>query len=713
MGEPRAVGPWALHEHLGSGGMGSVWRATDESGRTAAVKLIRSDLRHDEDARRRFQREFDVARRVTSRRVAVPLDADLDAEPAYIAWEHILGETLQATVEAAGPLSAADAVTLARDLSEALRDLESAGITHRDVKPNNILLCGAGAVLIDLGVALVEDQTGLTTGGQVIGTPGWLTPEQLEGQRPTAASDVFNWACAVVFAATGRGPFGTDTLPKRMYRVAHGAPALNGLPAALVSSVEQALAKDPAARPSARRIAAELNAALDGSAPPLSAETAVDATVRLADVPATRALATAAAAAGDTPTEFSHPTARPPRRWSKLVAVPLAAVVAAGAGFALTRTSPDAPASAVAQPSPSHAAASAAPTVAPATAAEGSGARPSAAGRNDPASYYTSDGSAPALAPACSGAISLCLGNPIDRAVERLGTEDHRYDLADEVSRTWDLGAVTVSATSDSVGSITELDVGTRDGARASTPIEGVTVGLTTFRQFADAVGGPAFADVNHAERFASVSFGVFAGVEGHEVRQVSTSLDDTDREWDRVIEAGNDVDALLAILGGRTIDGFRVGYDDPSAAHLDNDATSTTTSSEDGTAGVPPQWVHDTLADVGYGYQLADGSTWDPGADLNVVTGSVAGTANGRGMHAFFFAAGHGYLGTDALENSQVVYISWRDSETVAIEYTLYRDGDPGCCPTGGAAVVRFRWDGVQLTALDEIPPTSGPVHR
>lgn len=709
---PRSVGPWTLHEHLGSGGMGSVWRATDEMGRTAAVKLIRSDLRGDPEAHRRFRREFDTARRVTSRRVAIPLDANLDDGSSYIAWEYIEGETLQAVLDARGPLPPGDALTFARDVAEALRDLEAAGITHRDVKPNNILLSSAsGAVLVDLGVALLEDQTGLTTGGQVIGTPGWLTPEQLEGSRPTSASDVFNWAGAVVFALTGRGPFGADTLPKLMYRVAHEPPDLTGVPAPLVGAVSAALAKDPSARPTARQLASQLNAQLDGV--PALPE-APNGTVPLAVGEATRRFDTAAAPASDVATVFAAGEPDPPSRRWWLLAVPVAAAVAIGAVLVLTRQAMPLDSAASVQPPP---AATTSPTVEPTSATSTPTDPPAAtppADPDDPASYYTADGTAPALTLDCPGVVGICLGNPIDRAVERLGTEDYRYDLEDEIAHTWDLGAITVSATADAVGSINELDVGTRDGARAATPIPGVTVGETTFDQFHAAVRGAHFADVLNGEGFSIVSVGIFSGSEGHLVQQVTTSLEFSDRDWDRVSEAGNDVNALLDIIGSRTIDGYQVGYEAPEGAFdsAQGDAAAST-STDMGEYGVPPQWVHDVLANARGGHQLVDGSTWQPDADINVVTGSMLGGATGRGMYAFFFSADDGYIGTDALEASNTLGITWRDDETIAIEYVLYRDGDPGCCPTGGSAVVRFHWDGNQLSALDEIPPTDGPVYR
>jgi predicted Ser/Thr protein kinase len=702
--QPRNVGPWTLSEHLGSGGMGSVWRATDASGRVAAVKLIRNDLRHDAEAKRRFQRELEVASRVTSRRVAVPIGADLDSDPAYIAWEYVDGETLQRRVEREGPLLPVQALEFARQLAEALRDLEAAGITHRDVKPSNILLSGTGTVLVDLGVAFVEDQTGLTSGSQVIGTPGWLTPEQLEGQRPTAASDVFNWAGAVVFAATGRGPFGTDTLPKLMYRVAHEPPDLTGVPDALTRQVRAALSKDPRSRPAARRIAAEL----DGrAAAPADAEVTRDngATQHLpGDQDRTHVLADPPRP--DATTVFTGNSAPARRRWPAAVVGVVAIVAAAAAAF--TRAPDTTPSSAAAtEPAGVETETPAAPTSnAPASepATGGTTADP-----EDPASYYTDDGSTPALSPTCSGVVGLCLSNPINRAVERLGTEDYRFDLDSSVSYTWDLGAVTVNAEADEVGSIIELSVGTREGAQASTPIDGVVVGKTTLRQFVDSVTDVAFIDEISGEGTSIIIVGVTSGAEGHQTRQVSVSLGWSEQDYHALENAGRlSLANIVKYLGHRTITDFTAGYEFP-----DNDYDVSPTGFGNGEYGVPPAWAHDDLANVLGGFELVDGSTWDPEGEINVVTGRLAGGATGRGMYAFFFSRDDGYIGRDATEFSQSLGISWRNSDTIAIEYVLYRDGDPGCCPTGGSTIVRFHWDGSKLTALDQMPPTSGPVHR
>lgn len=127
--------------------------------------------------------------------------------------------------------------------------------------------------------------------------------------------------------------------------------------------------------------------------------------------------------------------------------------------------------------------------------------------------------------------------------------------------------------------------------------------------------------------------------------------------------------------------------------------------------AGDPPAWVYEVVAEQGF--DVRDTSFWDPSMPISAVTGSFTGGATGRGMRVFFFTPENGYLGTDTSEPSETVWFEWRNDTTIAVSYALYRDGDPGCCPTGGAATVRYVWDGTRLAPADEIPPTSGLISR
>lgn len=365
----RAVGRWELQRILGTGGQGQVWYAANEHGNTAAVKLIRAELLTDGDARARFQQEWQVAQRVTSRRVAVPVDADLTADTPYIAWEYVAGPTLTEHLASHGPLTGTQLDAFARELAEAVRDLHGAGVVHRDLKPSNVILSSSGATVIDLGVALLVDQNPVTTAGKVIGTPGWLTPEQLSGQRPTEASDVFNWAAVVVQAATGgQGPFHADTFPQVMYRIAHDPPDVSAVPPPLSSWATAALHKDPGARPTAQQIAAGLRAGqhapADATAPYAMPTPTVAATPPPAPTPLTARLH-----AGDQATSALHtaPPAKPRRNLTPIVAAATVLAIALAAGaWALTRSTDPAGNVATDTPTPTSSATATADVAAPA-----------------------------------------------------------------------------------------------------------------------------------------------------------------------------------------------------------------------------------------------------------------------------------------------------------------------------------------------------------
>jgi hypothetical protein len=344
----------------------------------------------------------------------------------------------------------------------------------------------------------------------------------------------------------------------------------------------------------------------------------------------------------------------------------------------------------------------------------------------DPAAYHTADGSVPPLEPDCVGLVSLCLGNPIDRAIERLGTEDQRLAEEDGTVHRWELGVVSVVAVADPVGSIVELQVDVTGDGRATAP-DGILVGETTLLEFTERSDAEPHLEVVSKPGVVAVGFRMSSGDPEQSYRMGTVSLLDDDDQFGDVESAGADLDRLLAVLGDRPLDGLRLGIaapDEPAPA--EDDETQTTgsgPSSNDpeeepardeaavdrGDYGRAPAWVADQLAEVREGYTLANDAAWNPDATLSAVTGSMAGGATGRGMHVFFFVDGERYLGTDTLHSSNTVRITWWDDTTVAVEYVLYNDGDPGCCPTGGSAVVRFHWNGDRLVPLDDIPPLYG----
>jgi predicted Ser/Thr protein kinase len=248
---PATLGPYRLQERLGEGGMGVVHLARDADGHPVAIKVLRNVGYADPNARRRLIREVETMRRVRSPYVAEVLDADVTGEYPYIVTRYVAGPTLDQLVQRQGPLSPAGVQRLAHGLAEALAAIHAAGIVHRDLKPGNVMLTDDRPVVIDFGIAQAPESTRLTQTGMVMGTPGYLAPEVIEGQPSSPASDVHAWGATVAFAATGQAPFGTGSFETIFYRVVSGRADLTGVPSPLVPAVSAALARDPARRPSA------------------------------------------------------------------------------------------------------------------------------------------------------------------------------------------------------------------------------------------------------------------------------------------------------------------------------------------------------------------------------------------------------------------------------------------------------------------------------
>jgi hypothetical protein len=258
------LGPYRLRKQLGAGGMGVVYLASDAAGDPVAVKVLRQGVPAEATARRRLAREVATMKLVHSPYVAEVVDADVEADPPYIVTRYVPGRTLDDVIAAGGPLTGPALASLARGLAAALLAVHSAGVVHRDLKPGNVMLVDGQPVVIDFGIAQAADSTRLTMTGMFMGTPGFMAPEIIEGQPSGPAADVHSWAATVAYAATGRPPYGTGQFEAIFYRIVHGEPDLAGLPAALVPLVLPALARNPAARPSAAdlaRLADGLNAA--------------------------------------------------------------------------------------------------------------------------------------------------------------------------------------------------------------------------------------------------------------------------------------------------------------------------------------------------------------------------------------------------------------------------------------------------------------------
>ncbi|GGV54686.1 serine/threonine protein kinase [Streptomyces longisporoflavus] len=251
-GDPAEIGGYPLEARLGSGGMGTVFLARTASGRPVAIKLIHQQYAGDEEFRIRFRQEVAAARRVSGAFTAAVVDADPEAEHPWMATTYIEGHTLAQHIAKKGPLTGTDLRTLAIGLTEALRDIHRVGVVHRDLKPSNVVLSPEGPRVIDFGISRAADQQTLTMTGRVIGTPPFMSPEQLQAPRGVGPrSDVFSLGTLLVYAATGQGPFDADSPYMTAYQVVHEPPELTAVPAALRAVVEPCLDKDPDARPSA------------------------------------------------------------------------------------------------------------------------------------------------------------------------------------------------------------------------------------------------------------------------------------------------------------------------------------------------------------------------------------------------------------------------------------------------------------------------------
>ena len=243
--DPRRVGRYTLVARLGAGGMGRVFLGFSPAGRPMAVKVVHPELARDQAFLTRFKQEVAAARRVSGAYTAPVVDAG-DGELPWFATTLVPGPSLTDTVEQLGPLPEVAVWRLAAGLAEALADVHSSGLIHRDLKPSNVLLAADGPRVIDFGISRALDGTGMTgvTGtGMLIGTPGFMSPEQASGTPVGPASDVFSLGGVLTFAANGVGPFGDGNPVVMIYRVVHAEPTLTGLSPGLAQMVSRCLVK--------------------------------------------------------------------------------------------------------------------------------------------------------------------------------------------------------------------------------------------------------------------------------------------------------------------------------------------------------------------------------------------------------------------------------------------------------------------------------------
>lgn len=298
-GAPRPetrIGPYRLIQQLGEGGMGVVHLALDPHGRAVALKLLRPHVAHDRDARIRLGREVDVLGRIKDPRVAAVIDADLDGDRPYLVTRYVPGPALDDVVREHGALGGDQLLRLGRGLAEALHAIHAADVIHRDLKPGNVLMLDDDPVLIDFGIAHVADDVRITMTGLVMGTPGYLSPEVVEGAPVTEATDWWGWAATLAFAASGAPPFGRGPMDLVLNRVSRGEADLASVDPRLAPLLYAALSPEPRQRPDADEVVEALERYATGR-------------------PVTEALAQ--------PTRHTQPLAQPStREWDRPPVVP-------------------------------------------------------------------------------------------------------------------------------------------------------------------------------------------------------------------------------------------------------------------------------------------------------------------------------------------------------------------------------------------------------
>ncbi|MEU3842586.1 PQQ-binding-like beta-propeller repeat protein [Streptomyces sp. NPDC028635] len=266
--DPRSVGGYRIVDRLGAGGMGVVYRGRSRSGREVAVKVVHAQYAADGVFRARFRQEIAAVRRVSGAFTAPVVDADPEAARPWMATQYVPGPSLALLIRTQGAIVGPALRSLALGLVEALRDIHRAGVVHRDLKPGNVLMADDGPRVIDFGISRAAGDQTLTETGHLMGTPPFMSPEQLTDARSVGpASDVFSLGALLVFAVTGRGPFDTDSPYLTAYRVLHEEPELGAVPRPLRDLLARCLAKEPADRPALDVLAREFAALLPEETP--------------------------------------------------------------------------------------------------------------------------------------------------------------------------------------------------------------------------------------------------------------------------------------------------------------------------------------------------------------------------------------------------------------------------------------------------------------
>jgi serine/threonine protein kinase len=258
--DPREIGPYQLVGQLGSGGMGQVFLGMSAGGRPIAVKVIRTELATDPDFRARFRREVAAAQKVSGLFTALVVDADLDSPTPWLATAYVAGPSLTEAVRDHGPLPVGTVLALAAGLAESLSAIHAAGVVHGDLKPSNVLLAEDGPRVIDFGISQAAEASVASGANLMIGSPGYMSPEQVLGSEISPASDMFSLGAVLTFAATGKGPFGSGSSAAVIYRLVNSPASIGSVPRELRRLIGNCLAKHPNDRPTARELLAQVGA---------------------------------------------------------------------------------------------------------------------------------------------------------------------------------------------------------------------------------------------------------------------------------------------------------------------------------------------------------------------------------------------------------------------------------------------------------------------
>jgi serine/threonine protein kinase len=241
--------------------MGQVFLARSAAGTAVAIKVVHEDLTREAAFRARFRREVTAAQTVSGAFTAPVIDADPDAPRPWLVTAFLPGVTLQDAVIAHGPWHTSAVLSLGAGLAEALISIHRAGLVHRDLKPSNIVLGPDGPRVIDFGIAHAAEASAVTRPGQVLGSPGYMSPEQATGGVTGPMGDVFSFGAVLTFATTGRGPFGQASPHALVYRVVHEPPRLDAVHDLVVRNlIAVCLDKDPGRRPEPTRLLDQLAA---------------------------------------------------------------------------------------------------------------------------------------------------------------------------------------------------------------------------------------------------------------------------------------------------------------------------------------------------------------------------------------------------------------------------------------------------------------------